>query len=190
MYVAAVVFGILIVQRRFVIPLFMVYFTFGILIARALSALTNRAIPQLIFLSVGLILINCILTNHLIFGLFLPFYLFVLMGTLMVFLLDKAKRASVGIVDTDQQGAGIARGVWSRLAQSSAIILAVSILIFAMIPRPFLVPPSIAAAMAAMGGRGNVPIYVGYNRDLPNMNAGTGSLFTCRWKRDLFRGCL
>jgi len=168
-YVAAVVVGILVVQRRLVIPLFMVYFTFGILIARALSPLTDRTIPQLIFLSVGLILINCILTNHLIFGLLLPVYLFVLMGTLMVFLLDKAKRASLGAVDSHEQDPGVARGVWSRLAQSSAIVLAVTILLFAMIPRPFLVPPSLAAAMSAMGGQGNLPTYIGYNKDLPNM---------------------
>ena len=37
--------------------------------ARVLSPLTDRNIAQLIFLSIGLILINCILTNHLIFGL-------------------------------------------------------------------------------------------------------------------------
>ena len=162
---AAVVVGILVVQRRLVIPSFMVYFTFGILIARALSPLTNRSIPQLIFLSVGLILINCILTNHLIFGLLLPVYLFVLMGTLMVFLLDKAKRASVGAVDSHEQDPDVARGVWSRLARSSAIVLAVTILLFAMIPRPFLVSPSLAAAMSAMGGQGNLPTYIGYNRD-------------------------
>ena len=168
-YVGAVVVGILVVQRHLVIPLFMVYFTFGILTARALSPLTNRSIPQLIFLSVGLILINCILTNHLIFGLLLPLYLFVLMGTLMVFLLDKAKRASMGAEDSHEQAAGVARGVWSRLARSSAIVLAATILLFAMIPRPFLISPSLAAAMSAMGGRGNRPTYIGYNRDMPNM---------------------
>lgn len=165
----AVVAGILVVQRRLVIPSFMVYFTFGILIARSLAPLTDRSIPQLIFLSVGLILINCILTNHLIFGLLLPLYLFVLMGTLMVFLLDKAKRASVGVVDSHERDPGVARGAWSRLARSSAIVLAVTILLFAIIPRPFLVPPSLAAAMSAMGGRGNLPIYIGYNRDMPNL---------------------
>ena len=168
-YVAAVVVGILVVQRRLVIPVFMVYFTFGILIARALSPLTNRSIPQLIFLSVGLILINCILTNHLIFGLLLPFYLFVLMGTLMVFLLDKAKRASVGAPDSHEQDPGVARGVWGRLARSSAIVLAVTIVLFAAIPRPFLISPSLAAAMAAMGGQGNPPTYIRYNKNMANM---------------------
>jgi hypothetical protein len=168
-YVAAVVIGILVVQRRLVIPSFMVYFTFGILIARTLSPLTNRSIPQLIFLSVGLILINCILTNHLIFGLLLPFYLFVLMGTLMAFLLDKAKRASVGAVDSHEPDAGVERGAWRRLALSSAIVLAATILLFAMIPRPFLISPSLAAAISAMGGRGNRPTHIGYDRNMGNM---------------------
>ncbi len=87
----------------------------------------------------------------------------------MVFLLDKAKRASVGAVDSHERDPGVARGVWSRLARSSAIVLAVTILLFAMIPRPFLVPPSLAAAMSAMGGQGNLPTYIGYNRHMPNM---------------------
>ncbi len=168
-YVVALVVGILVTQRHLVIPLFMVYFTFGILIARALSPLTDRAIPQLIFLSVGLILINCILTNHLVFGLLLPLYLFVLMGTLMVFLLDKAKIASAGGPDIHKQDPAVARGVWTRLARSSVIVLAVTVLVFAMIPRPFLVPPSLAAAVSAMGHRGYLQTYIGYNKHTPSM---------------------
>ena len=81
LYVPLFSLGILIFYGSLSLPLFVVYFTFGTIMARVLSPLTDRNIAQLIFLSIGLILINCILTNHLIFGLVLPFYLFALMGT-------------------------------------------------------------------------------------------------------------
>ena len=151
-YVAAVIIGIVLIQRRIIIPLFMVYFTFGILIARAILPLNNRAISQLSFLSVGLILINCILTNHLIFGLLLPFYLFVLMGTLLVFLLDRSKRADQNASYPIQQDFSHPVGLLKLVAKYSGLIFIMTIIAFAIIPRPFLTFPGFATVASAGGG--------------------------------------
>ncbi len=169
-YVAAVIIGIVLIQRRIVIPLFMVYFTFGILIARAILPLNNRAISQLIFLSVGLILINCILTNHLIFGLLLPFYLFVLMGTLLVFLLDRSKRADQNASYPIQQDFSHPVGLLKLVAKYSGLIFIMTIIAFAIIPRPFLTFPGFATVASAGGGLVDLQNYISY-KDIANMSS-------------------
>ncbi len=93
-YVAAAAVGIMLIEKQFVVPRFVVYFTFGALAARILSRLDERGIAQVICLTVGLILINCILTNDLIFGLILPFYLFALMGSLALSYLAKIRKTA------------------------------------------------------------------------------------------------
>ena len=100
LYVPLFSLGILIFYGNLSLPLFVVYFTFGTVMARVLSPLTDRNVAQLIFLSIGLILINCILTNHLIFGLILPFYLFALMGTLLSFHLARNAAAEDETLET------------------------------------------------------------------------------------------
>ncbi len=81
LYVPAFCLIMLLFRASVSLPFFIVYFTFGILMVRVLSPLTDRNIWQVVFLSLGLVLVNCILTNHMIFGLILPFYLFSLMAT-------------------------------------------------------------------------------------------------------------
>ncbi len=166
-YVAAVIIGIVLLQRRMVIPLFMVYFTFGILIARAFSPLTNSAISQLIFLSVGLILINCILTNHLIFGLLLPFYLFVLMSTLLVFFLDTSRRADRNAHQSIHRDITHPVGLLKLAAKYCGFIFVVTMIAFAIIPRPFLTFPGLEA-VSATGGLGDLQKYISY-KDIANM---------------------
>jgi transglutaminase-like putative cysteine protease len=168
-YVAAVIIGVVLTQRRIVIPLFMVYFTFGILIARAILPLNNREISQLIFLSVGLILINCILTNHLIFGLLLPFYLFVLMGTLLVFVLDRSKRACPNASYPIQQDFSHPVGLFKLVAKCSGLIFIMTVLAFAIIPRPFLTFPGFATVTSAAGGLVGLQNYISY-KDIANMS--------------------
>jgi protein-glutamine gamma-glutamyltransferase len=168
-YVTAVIIGIVLTQRRLVIPLFMVYFTFGILIARAILPLNNREVSQLIFLSVGLILINCILTNHLIFGLLLPFYLFVLMGTLLVFVLDRSKRADQNASYPIQHNLSRPAGLLKLVAKYCALVFIMTIIAFAIIPRPFLTFPGFATVTSAAGGLVDLQKYISY-KDITNMS--------------------
>ena len=93
-YGVVMALAILIVYRRIPLPMLIVYFTFGTILARVLTPLTDRNIAQLIFLTVGMILINCILTNHLVYGLILPVYLFTFMATLALFDAARSRRAA------------------------------------------------------------------------------------------------
>ena len=168
-YVTAVIIGIVLTQRRIVIPLFMVYFTFGILIARAILPLNSREISQLIFLSVGLILINCILTNHLIFGLLLPFYLFALMGTMLAFVLDRSKRADQNASSPIRQDLSHPAGPLKLVAKCSGLIFIVTIIAFAIIPRPFLKFPGFSTGTSGAGSPVGLRSYISY-KDIANMS--------------------
>ncbi len=86
--------AIVVINRRFPLPLLIVYFTFGTILARVLARLTDRNVAQLIFLTVGMVLINCILTSHLLYGLILPVYLFALMAALALFDAARSKQAA------------------------------------------------------------------------------------------------
>ena len=59
-YVLCVAIGVVIATGHFRLPLFLVYLAFGTAFVRALLPLSDRCVSQLIFLSVGLVLINCI----------------------------------------------------------------------------------------------------------------------------------
>lgn len=135
----------------FSLPVFLVYFTFGLLIVRALSPFTDRNIWQIIFLSVGLILINCILTNHLIFGLVLPLYLFALLGTLLLFHLagNEAPLEDFTLAKTQSAFWNSWYGI---LAKYTLFIFGFTVILFVFFPRPFLVIPGLRAAMSAAAG--------------------------------------
>lgn len=128
-------------------PLFLVYFTFGTLIVRCLAPLTDRNLMQLIVLSVGLVLINCIISNHLIFGIILPFYLFSLMGTLGLFHVARSAEASDATeqISTIEKDSSTLRG---RLARSAGLIVILAALLFILFPRPFAALPGLRAGVA------------------------------------------
>ncbi|HTY22475.1 MAG TPA: transglutaminaseTgpA domain-containing protein [Desulfomonilaceae bacterium] len=168
LYTAAVAIGMFLTQSHLVLPLFMVYFAFGTLMARVLSPLDNRAIAQLIFLTVSLILVNCILTNHLIFGLILPPYLFALMGTLLVFLLDESRRAHHDATGSLHQDFSLPSGLSRLVAKYSGFVFVLTIVTFAIIPRPFLIFPGLGAVTSAGGGFGDLQKYISY-KQMANM---------------------
>jgi protein-glutamine gamma-glutamyltransferase len=132
------------------LPVFLCFFTSGIMLVRVFAPLTDRNMSQLVFLSVGLILVNCILTNHMAFALILPFYLFTLMVTLLLFNLAKHRRISSP--STQYVGRdGSLRGRPGNLSKHALFILAVTVALFVFLPRPFAVFPGIRAAIS--GGR-------------------------------------
>jgi len=142
-------------------PVFLVYFTFGIMMVRCLSPLTDRNLAQLIVLSAGLVLINCIISNHLIFGLILPFYLFSLMGTLVLFHLARSAAAWDATDHLTEVEAAIPT-LRGRLAKSAGFIVALAIILFIFLPRPFSVFPGLRAGVAG-GARIDLSPTVGYS---------------------------
>ncbi|MEW6349878.1 MAG: DUF3488 and transglutaminase-like domain-containing protein [Thermodesulfobacteriota bacterium] len=138
------------------LPTFLLYFTFGVMMVRIVSPLSDRNISQLLLLSVAMILVNCILTNHILFGMILPFYLFALMGTLLLFNFARSQPPAGEVARLD-----LATGFWtswySRLGKYVAVILPIAVLLFIFLPRPFVVIPglsgSIGGAMAQMQQR-------------------------------------
>ncbi len=159
--VAFVIYG------RLTLPKFMVYFTFGILIVRVLSPLTDRNIAQLIALSLGLILINCILTNHIVFGVILPVYFFVLMGTLLLFHLAR-NRTPTGDLAELPQGKRFTDRWYGKLTVYTLWVLAFTAIMFVFVPRPFLVIPGLRTAMANAGGLAELEKRITY-RDMTGM---------------------
>jgi transglutaminase-like putative cysteine protease len=156
------------VARRVSFPVFLVYFTFGATLVRVLSPLSDRNIAQLIFLTVGLILVNCILTNHVLFAAILPAYLACLMAALALFQVAKAPAAAGLESDAGPAPLSAQR---KRLIKSLLFILAGTAVLFIFLPRPFGVVPSIGAAMLRPGG------FADLNRGLSyRNNASMGSL--------------
>ncbi|MFZ5866030.1 MAG: transglutaminaseTgpA domain-containing protein [Thermodesulfobacteriota bacterium] len=150
-----VVFSVVLalMQGLFNAPLFLVYFTFGTLLVRAFSPLTDRHMYQLIFLTVGMVLISCTLTNHFLFAALLPFYLFALMGTLLTFLMAKHEDAE-GRVGPRGPGPVPAVVRPGKLGVYLLFVLALTALLFVIFPRPFISFPGVQAAGPAGGGRG------------------------------------
>jgi protein-glutamine gamma-glutamyltransferase len=143
------------------LPFFIVYFTFGILMVRVLSPLTDRNIWQVIFLSLGLIFVNCILTNDMLFGLILPFYLFSLMSTLLFFHL--ARYRALSGCTTEPAGSLTSGKTWSSgLAKYAFVILCFTILGFIFLPRPFITLPGLSTAMAGGGVFGDLSQQIRY----------------------------
>ncbi len=138
------------------LPKFLLYFTFGVMMVRIVSPLSDRNISQLLLLSVAMILVNCILTNHVLFGLILPFYLFALMGALLLFNFARSEPPAGEAARIDL-ASGFWRSWYSRLAKYVAVILPIAVFLFIFLPRPFVVIPglsgSIGGAMAQMQQR-------------------------------------
>jgi protein-glutamine gamma-glutamyltransferase len=167
-YAVAAAVAVALIEKQFVVPRFVVYFAFGALAARILSPLDQRGIGQVICLTAGMVLINCILTNHLLFGLILPFYLFSLMGALALSYMVKIGKAAADSGETSERLSVTPKSLLRQLAKSAAIILAVTVAVFALIPRPFLILPGLTPAMASAGGLGDLRKYISY-RDMAGM---------------------
>ncbi len=160
----------------FSLPVFIAYFTFGLLMVRILSPFTDRNIWQIVFLSIGMILINCILTNHLIFGLILPIYLFSLLGTLLLFHVASNEEAF-----EDHLSPATQKSLWNSwygsLARRCLLILSFTLVMFIFFPRPFLVIPGLRAAMSAAGGFSQLEQNITY-KDMASMSGRKRIAFT------------
>ncbi|MDQ7782962.1 MAG: DUF3488 and transglutaminase-like domain-containing protein [Desulfomonilaceae bacterium] len=166
-YVVLFSAAVVLVHGRLTLPKFMVYFTFGILMVRVLSPLTDRNIAQLTALSFGLILINCILTNHIVFGLILPVYFFALMGTLLTFHVAR-NSPPLGEPIALPHGRTFSRTWYGRLTVYTLWVLAFTVIMFVLVPRPFLVIPGLQTAMANAGGLAELEKRITY-RDMTGM---------------------
>jgi protein-glutamine gamma-glutamyltransferase len=167
LYVPLFSLCILISYGKLSLPLFVVYFTLGTIMARVLSPLTDRNIAQLIFLSIGLILINCILTNHLMFGLVLPFYLFALMGTLLSFHLARNAAPENETPETPS-GHGFGNRWHTHLVKYVFFSVILTVFMFVVLPRPFLTMPGLRTAMATAGGVADLEQQITY-REMASM---------------------
>jgi len=147
------------------LPLFLVYFTVGIVIVRALLPLTDRNISQLILLSAGLVLINCILTNNILFGVTLVLYLFSLMGTLLYFNLAR-NRAALTVASFRQSAKRYPQRWLITLAKSVGVILVLCAGLFIVAPRPYALIPGIRGSIPGAGG--DMRRQISY-RDMANM---------------------
>jgi hypothetical protein len=166
-YMAVFTAGLFIAQGKVALPVFMVYFTFGILFVRLMLPLTDRSLSQVIALTVGLILINSILTNHIAFGMVLPVYLFVIMGTLLLFHLARAGMAAEDEAELPADNS-FSRVWLGRLALCTIGVLALTAILFVLVPRPFLAIPGLTAAMAQTGGLARMEQRITY-KDMAGM---------------------
>jgi transglutaminase-like putative cysteine protease len=157
----------LVLTARVSAPVFLVYFTFGTVMVRVLSPLTDRNISQLIFLTVGLVLLNCILTNHILFAVILLLYLFFLMATLLFFHLARTRATSGKMMQPLLTGEH--SGTWQgRLSTYYFFILALTVVLFLVLPRPFAMLPGLRAAMSRGGGFSDLGQGITY-RDMTSM---------------------
>lgn len=166
-YVAVFTAGLLIVQGTITLPVFMVYFTFGILFVRLMLPLTDRNLSQVIALTLGLILINSILTNHIAFGVVLPVYLFAMMGALLLFHLARSGSVAHDGAEMATENC-FSRAWYGRLALYTAAVLGLTAIAFVLVPRPFLAIPGLTAAMARAGGQAQMDQRITY-RDMAGM---------------------
>jgi transglutaminase-like putative cysteine protease len=179
-FLYVVVFSVVLalMQGLFNAPLFLVYFTFGTVLVRAFSPLTDRHAYQLIFLTVGMVLISCTLTNHFLFAGLLPFYLFALMGTLFTLLMARHE-AAAGLVGPHVAGTAPAVGRPGKLGVYLLFVLALTALLFVIFPRPFISFPGVQAAGPAGGGRGFAGLAQGISyRDMVRMAGRERIAFT------------
>lgn len=165
-YVAAFVIAVKMLTGTVLLPVFMVYFTFGTLMARVLAPLSDRNLAQLIFLSLGMILINCILTSHMFFGLIVPVYFFLLMATLVLFHLTRHRTRTGEVVNLLHKKPTGARG-YGKFVKYSFAILVFTVLVFVFVPRPFLVFPGLRGPFSPAGAFGDLQSRITY-RDMVN----------------------
>ncbi len=154
-------------ERRYTLPIFFLFFTSGLIFIRVFSPLTDRNISQLLFLTVGIVLVNCILTNHFLFALILPFYLFALMCTLLLFQIARSGTPAIQEAQTDP-GNRSQPGWYGNLRRSIIFVLALTIGLFFVLPRPFAAFPGLRAAVAGSGKLGQLQKQITY-RDMVSM---------------------
>ncbi|MBI5568648.1 MAG: DUF3488 domain-containing protein [Desulfomonile tiedjei] len=179
-YAILVCLVILMRVRSIPLPLLLVYWTYGTMVARVLSPLHDRNLAQLIFLTAGLVLINCILTNHMLFGAILPLYLGCLMCALLLF--DFARSTKGGSLSREEPGDEQARGLCRHLGKITVGILAFTVAAFVVLPRPFLVVPGLRAAISSPEGLAELEQRVSY-RDMVNMAGRDRIAFSVEVKR-------
>ncbi len=168
------------IRKRFPIPLYLAYFTFGVVLARALGPLTDRNLGQLIFLSLGLILINCVLSNHVIFGILLPIYFFVFMATLYKFHLAKHRR-SPGMAAAEPEENTPRRRWQLNLAKYAVAMVILAAIMFVFLPRPFTVFPALRAAMATGASLADLSRQISYG-DMLGMAGRNRIAFLVRFR--------
>jgi protein-glutamine gamma-glutamyltransferase len=174
-YAVVVSAAIVIVNRRVPLPLLIVYFTFGTVLARVFARLTDRNIAQLIFLTVGLVLINCILTNHLLYGFILPVYLFTLMAALALF--DAARSRQAASEASEPFPEPRSRGLLRYCAKITVGILFFVAAAFVVLPRPYVMFPALRAAMVRPDGLAEMEQGISY-RDMMGMAGRERIAFT------------
>ncbi len=149
-YVSLLGIAALAFRGTFGLPISMVYFTFGVLIVRVLGPLTDRNVEQLILLTLGLVLINCIITNHMLFGIMLPVYLFTLMGSLLLF--HAARTPGFGQETFDPASEkNFHKSIIRTLFKSAVLTVIFSAAFFVFIPRPFISMPGFRFGAPASG---------------------------------------
>lgn len=167
LYIAVLPGAVKMLKGWLSMPLFFVYFTFGTLLVRVVSPLSDRHVSQIVFLTAGLTIINCILTNDMLFGLLLPFYLFALMATLLFFHLAQNHDHFGEIADLPATGA--LRNRWyGRLLVYVFILLAFTGLMFVVFPRPFVVLPGLTSTAVHTGRTAALAQRISY-RDMVSM---------------------
>lgn len=175
LYGAVASLAVVLVYGRFPLPLLIVYFTFGTILARVLTPLNDRNIAQLIFLTVGMVLINCILTNHLLYGLILPVYLFAFMAALALFDAARSKQAAGN--DADPLPEPRSQGIFRYFVKVTLAILAFSVVAFVVLPRPYIMFPALRAAMVNPSGMADLEKGISY-RDMMGMGDRERIAFT------------
>jgi transglutaminase-like putative cysteine protease len=154
-------------RGRLSLPSLIVHFSFGILLVRVLNVLTDRNVEQVFLLSLGLILINCIITNHILFGLLLPLYLFLFMTSLLLFHAARRGRlAQDDRVTGRQESDNIPV---ERLAKYTIAVVAGTLLFFVLLPRPFFSMPGFRMAMSGSGELGGMAQRISY-REMMGMS--------------------
>ncbi|MBI5569027.1 MAG: DUF3488 domain-containing protein [Desulfomonile tiedjei] len=175
LYLVLATLGIWLFARETFLPVFVVYFTFGTLLARVVSRLSRRNVGQLIFLTVGLVLINCILTNHMLFGLVLPVYLFTLMCTLVLFQASGSRSFAEDLV-RPALSPKVCRPLYRAFARATLVILVVTAVAFVILPRPFVVIPGLRSSISP-GGAAELAQQISY-RDMVDMAGRQRIAFT------------
>ncbi len=178
-YIMLYTFVLTSITGKMNIPVFLAYFTYGTLVVRSLSVLNDRHIPQLLFLSIGLVLITCILSNRLLFAVLLPVYLFFLLAVLLLFSVARHRNASSR---PSAQAAKASALPWKqRLLTYMIFVLVLTVGLFYFLPRPYSVFPGLQGGIAgASGGLARLSRSITY-RDMVNMAGSNRIAFTVRF---------
>jgi transglutaminase-like putative cysteine protease len=146
-------------DNSYTLPHFFAFFSSGVFLIRVMGPLPDRHVGQLFFLSVGLTLVNCILTNHFMFALALLFYLFFMMAGLLAFTNAKDATRSHWI---EKPPIDEKKGL-KRLIGPYALILGVGILIFLLFPRPFLIFRGLSPTATGQGAMASLRDRISYD---------------------------